>query len=57
MLGEADLMALDEDLQEVPWGLVAPTRGDNQQILSPLAALGARAEGLEWGRASPADEG
>lgn len=42
MLGEADLMALDEDLQEVPWGLVAPTRGDNQQILSPLAALGAR---------------
>ena len=39
MLGEADLMALDEDLQEVPWGLAGSTRG---QSLSPLAALGAR---------------
>ena len=37
MLCEADLMALDEDLQEVPWGAVA-----DRQFTSPLSALGAR---------------
>ena len=38
---EADLMALDEDLQEVAWGDVASSTG-HHQILSPLAALGTR---------------
>ena len=32
-------MALDEDLQEVPWGQVG--EGHHHQIFSPLAALGA----------------
>ena len=39
-LCEADLMALDEDLQDVPWGLVPPDGEHVQQILSPLSALG-----------------
>ena len=43
MLGEADLMALDEDLQEVPWGAVngEAEPGGGIRILSPLAAFGA----------------
>ena len=44
MLCEADLMALDEDLLDVPWGLVPTVEsGEHHQILSPLAALGAPA--------------
>jgi hypothetical protein len=40
LLCDADLMALDEDLQEVPWGSVPNGVGAHNQILSPLAALG-----------------
>ena len=36
---EADLMALDEDLKEVPWGEVSSGAG-HHQVLSPLSALG-----------------
>ena len=38
MLCEADLMALDEDLQAVPWGSI-----EAHQMSSPLTALGTRA--------------
>ena len=38
MLCEADLMALDEDLQDVPWGSIQA-----HQMSSPLTALGTRA--------------
>ena len=39
ILCEADLMALDEDLQAVPWGAM----NDQRSMTSPLMALGARA--------------
>lgn len=39
MLGESDLMALDEDLQDVPWGLMSGEQQQQRQILSPIAAL------------------
>ena len=45
MLCEADLMALDEDLQEVPWG----EHGDDQ-MTGPLAALGAHHAGAGTAR-------
>uniref|UniRef100_A0A7S2DMK9 Uncharacterized protein n=1 Tax=Haptolina brevifila TaxID=156173 RepID=A0A7S2DMK9_9EUKA len=66
LLGEADLMALDEDLQEVPWGTIG--QGAHHQILSPLTALAetqtlsglstmAFNEMAEWGATSGSLEG